>query len=84
MSRVLALDTTGPFTSITSWHARDAGATDGLATKGYIGAAFDGRSLCTSARERCVKSRRTRDGSELERARIRQRSLEIEAVAPEA
>lgn len=41
--RVLTLDTAGPFADLASWHARDVGATDGLATKGYIGAAFDGR-----------------------------------------
>lgn len=38
-------DTCGSFTARESWQAYDAGNTDGLLTKGYDGAAFDGRYI---------------------------------------
>ena len=38
---VLRYDTKGDFKAATSWTAYDAGTTDGLQTKGYVGAAFD-------------------------------------------
>jgi hypothetical protein len=41
--RVLAYDVAGEFESTRSWSALDAAVTDGLATQGYVGAAFDGR-----------------------------------------
>ncbi len=40
---VLRFDTTGNFTTSGSWSAYDAGSTDGLNTKGFFGAVFDGR-----------------------------------------
>ncbi|MDD5486994.1 MAG: DUF2341 domain-containing protein, partial [Dehalococcoidales bacterium] len=40
---VLRYDTQGDFDSTGSWAAYDASATGGLVTKGYQGAAFDGR-----------------------------------------
>jgi len=42
-SVVVRYDTRGGFHSETSWEARDARATSGLDTRGYDGAAFDGR-----------------------------------------
>ena len=39
---VLRYDTQSPFSTASSWHAYDAGATSGLNTKGYCGAVFDG------------------------------------------
>ena len=41
--RVLRYDTHGAFKAPASWGAYDAGHTDGLNTKGYYGAVFDGR-----------------------------------------
>jgi len=41
--KVLRYDTHGEFKDATSWQAYDAGHTDGLETKGYYGAVFDGR-----------------------------------------
>jgi hypothetical protein len=41
--KVLRYDTHGDFKSPASWSAYDAGQTDGLNTKGYYGAVFDGR-----------------------------------------
>lgn len=41
--RVLRYDTHGSFKDPASWAGYDAGSTDGLNTKGYYGAAFDGR-----------------------------------------
>ena len=41
----LRYDTQGDFLAPDSWRAFDAGSTDGLATKGYNGGAFDGRFL---------------------------------------
>ncbi|MBI4700677.1 MAG: hypothetical protein HY744_05855 [Deltaproteobacteria bacterium] len=41
--RILRYDTKGDFRTAASWTAQDAGATDGLDTKGYVGAEFDGR-----------------------------------------
>ena len=43
--RFLRYDTQGDFSMESSWDAYDAGSTDGLATKGYAGGAFDGRYL---------------------------------------
>lgn len=40
---VLRYDTQGKFKDSAAWQAYDAGNTDGLNTKGYYGAAFDGR-----------------------------------------
>ena len=40
---VIRCDTQGEFTDPSSWQARDAGHTSGLKTRGYDGAAFDGR-----------------------------------------
>jgi len=40
--RVLRYDIEGPFEDAASWDAYDAGETDGLNTKAYVGAAFDG------------------------------------------
>lgn len=42
---VLRYDTKGEFKAASSWTAYDAGSTDGLTTKGYVGAAFDKRFL---------------------------------------
>jgi len=42
-SHYLRYDPTRPFDEATSWQARDASATDGLASVGYNGGAFDGR-----------------------------------------
>jgi len=42
---VLRFDTTQPFKSAGSWDAYDAGATDGLVTKGFQGAVFDGQYI---------------------------------------
>lgn len=42
---VLRYDATQPFDNATSWAAINAGNTDGLSTKGYNGAAFDGRYI---------------------------------------
>lgn len=42
-SVVVRYDTRGAFQAETSWEARDAGSTSGLDTRGYDGAAFDGR-----------------------------------------
>lgn len=41
--RVLRLDTVGAFADPESWSAHDAWGIDGLDTKGFVGAAFDGR-----------------------------------------
>jgi len=41
----LRYDTQGDFLAPGSWRAFDAGSTDGLATRGYNGGAFDGRFL---------------------------------------
>lgn len=41
--RVLRYDTASIFTAAASYDAYDAGLTDGLQTKGYAGAVFDGR-----------------------------------------
>jgi hypothetical protein len=41
--KVLRFDTHGGFKNPASWQAYDAGNTDGLNTKGYYGAVFDGR-----------------------------------------
>ena len=41
--RVLRFDTHGGFKDPARWSAYDAGNTDGLNTKGYYGAVFDGR-----------------------------------------
>ncbi len=41
--RVLRFDTEASFDEPGSWEAMDAGATDGLDTRGYVGAEFDGR-----------------------------------------
>lgn len=41
--KVLRYDTHSSFKSPTSWSGYDAGNTDGLNTKGYYGAVFDGR-----------------------------------------
>ncbi|OGV70129.1 MAG: hypothetical protein A2283_14325 [Lentisphaerae bacterium RIFOXYA12_FULL_48_11] len=43
--RVLRHDTTGIFTNASSWTCMDAGNIDGLSTKGYVGAEFDGRYI---------------------------------------
>jgi hypothetical protein len=43
--KVLRFDTTGEFTSGTSWTAYDAGSTSSLETKGYNGAVSDGRYI---------------------------------------
>jgi hypothetical protein len=43
--RVLRYDTHGAFRSAASWQAYDAGHTDGMVTKGYYGAVFDGRHV---------------------------------------
>ena len=43
--RVLRYDTQEGFNATSSWSAYDAGSTDGLDTKGYVGAEFDGRSV---------------------------------------
>ena len=40
---VLRYDTEMAFTNSASWDAYNAGSTDGLNTKGYVGAIFDGR-----------------------------------------
>ena len=40
---VLRYDTVGFFTAALSWSAYDAGSTDGLDTRGYVGGEFDGR-----------------------------------------
>ena len=42
---VLRYDTTKPFKSSASWAAYNAGAVDGLTSKGYWGGVFDGRYL---------------------------------------
>jgi len=42
-SVVVRCDTQGEFTDSGSWSAHDAGNTSGLKTRGYDGAAFDGR-----------------------------------------
>lgn len=41
--RVLRYDTESDFENAGSWKAYDAGNTDGLDTRGFVGAAFDGR-----------------------------------------
>jgi hypothetical protein len=41
--RVLRYDTQGSFDGAASWTVYDAGVTDGLDTRGYVGATFDGR-----------------------------------------
>jgi len=41
--KVLRYDTHGPFRDPGSWSAYDASRTDGMTTKGYYGAVFDGR-----------------------------------------
>lgn len=41
--KALRYDTHGPFKYPHSWEAYDAGVTDGMVTKGYYGAVFDGR-----------------------------------------
>lgn len=41
--KVLRFDTHGEFRDAASWQAYEAGNTDGLVTKGYYGAVFDGR-----------------------------------------
>ncbi len=43
--RVLRYDTTGNFTNSTSWSAYDAGNTNGLSSKGYNFAVYDGICL---------------------------------------
>ncbi|MDQ7779212.1 MAG: hypothetical protein RDV41_05830, partial [Planctomycetota bacterium] len=43
--RVLKYDTKGDFKAASSWSAYDAGATDGIETSGYVGAAFDKRFI---------------------------------------
>jgi hypothetical protein len=43
--RVLRLDTAGDFGDPSSWTTYDAGSTDGLDTRGYVEAAFDGRHI---------------------------------------
>src|SRR5262249_15598737 len=43
---VLRYDTQASFTTPSSWSAYDAGSTDGLVTRGYNGAVFDGRYIC--------------------------------------
>ena len=43
--RVLRYDSQGGFTDSASWDSYDAGSTDGLNTKGYSGAVFDGRYI---------------------------------------
>jgi hypothetical protein len=42
-TRVLRFDTQANFTDSASWSAFDAANTDGLDTRGYVGAVFDGR-----------------------------------------
>ncbi|MBW2700290.1 MAG: hypothetical protein JRF33_05685 [Deltaproteobacteria bacterium] len=42
-ARVLRYDTTAGFKSAESWNAVDVPDVDGLVTKGYVGAEFDGR-----------------------------------------
>ncbi|MBN2498315.1 MAG: hypothetical protein JXR96_27235 [Deltaproteobacteria bacterium] len=42
-ARVLRYDTTAAFDSAVSWSAADVPDVDGLVTKGYVGAEFDGR-----------------------------------------
>ena len=44
-SVVLRYDTNGEFTDKRSWNAYDAGNTDGLNTRGYDGAVFDGKYI---------------------------------------
>lgn len=41
--RALRYDTSRPFGEAQAWEGRDAQGTDGLVTKGYYGAVFDGR-----------------------------------------
>lgn len=43
--RVLRYDTLGEFASSSSWSAYDASETNGLRTRGYYGAVFDGRYI---------------------------------------
>jgi hypothetical protein len=43
--KVLRYDTHGDFKAAQSWSTYDAGQTDGLNTKGYYGAVFDGRYI---------------------------------------
>jgi len=43
--KVLRLDTQGDFGAAESWTLHNAGATGGLDTRGYYGAAFDGRHV---------------------------------------
>jgi hypothetical protein len=45
--RVLRYDTTGAYKSASSWSSFDAGSTDGLETKGYLGGISDGRYIYT-------------------------------------
>ena len=42
---ILRYDTQGDFRSAASWQAYDAGETDGLCTRGYYGAVFDGQHV---------------------------------------
>jgi hypothetical protein len=42
---VLRYDTLVSFTNASSWSAFDAGSTDGLLTRGYVGGVFDGRYI---------------------------------------
>jgi hypothetical protein len=44
-ANILRYDTTGSFTSASSWSAYDASNTNSLNTTGYIGAVFDGRYI---------------------------------------
>jgi len=43
--KVLRYDTHGAFKKLESWTAYGAGETDGLNTKGYYGAVYDGRFI---------------------------------------
>lgn len=42
---VLRYDTTKPFASASSWDSYDAGTTDSLTCKGFLGAVFDGQFI---------------------------------------
>src|SRR5205814_2266100 len=45
---MLRYDTETNFTGASSWSAYDAGSTDGLLTRGYVGGVFDGRYIYMS------------------------------------